>query len=107
MSTSGKKHQYLSLEKLEAGAVLADNLLDKQGHVLLPAGTTLTVNMLKSLEHHGVHQVSILVDIQEDPNAPTLQEKLTRLNFLFRATPASDATESLHTYLNNFRELEG
>jgi hypothetical protein len=106
MGTSGKKHRYLSLEKISAGMVLADDLLDRQGHVLLPAGISLTENMLKSLAHHEVHQVCILVDVQEDISAPSQQEKLARLEQLFRMTPRSAATDSLYTYLKNYREQE-
>lgn len=106
MGTSGKKHRYLSLEKISAGMVLADDLLDKQGHVLLPAGISLTDNMLKSLAHHEVHQVSILMDVVDDINLPSPQEKLARLEQLFRITPRSAATESLYVYLKNYREQE-
>jgi hypothetical protein len=106
MGTNGKKHRYLPLEKISAGMVLADDLLDKQGHVLLPTGISLTENMLKSLAHHEIHQVSILVDVQDDINAPSQQEKLARLEWLFRMTPHSAATDSLYAYLKNFREQE-
>lgn len=106
MNPAGKKHRYISLENLSAGAELADDLLDKQGHVLLPAGSILSANMLKSLEHHGVHQVSVLVELTGSAEEPSLQEKMARLQHLFRGTAESASTTTLYTYLKNFRERE-
>lgn len=101
-----KRHHYLSIQKITAGMVVADDLLDKLGHVLLPAGTSLTNGMLKSLAHHEIHQLSILFDeIPGDAldNALGHQKKIDRLALLFRKIPYDSPTSILQIYLQKYR----
>jgi hypothetical protein len=100
------QHQYLPLDKISPGMVLADNLLDKLGHVLLPAGTSLTESMLSFMPHHGIHQLSILItetaeSAQEMSDAR--QKKLDRLKTLFRQEPYDQPTSTLMAYLQKYR----
>jgi hypothetical protein len=86
--------------------VLADDLMDKLGHVLLPAGTALTEGMLKSLGHHDIHQLSILIDeVPGDEQERTLehQKKIERLEHLFRKKPDDTPTSNLYAYLQKYR----
>ena len=104
-----KRHQYLSIQKITAGMVLADDLMDKQGHVLLPAGATLTEGMLKSLAHHDIHQLSILVDEvpgDELNRALENQKKIDRLEQLFRKRPYESPTSTLQIYIQKYRAGE-
>lgn len=101
-----KQHHYLPLHKVTAGMVLADNLLDKQGHVLLPSGTALTAAMISSIAHHDIHQLSILSDQtseSEHDNAGERQRKLDRLAILFRQTPYETPTSTLLAYIQKYR----
>ncbi len=103
------RHHYLSLSKINAGMVLADDLMDKLGHVLLPAGTSLTAGMLKSLAHHDIHQLSILLDEtpgEEQDRVLEQQKKIARLETLFRKTPYEFPTSTLQTYIQKYRAGE-
>jgi hypothetical protein len=101
-----KRHQFLPIHQLCEGMVLADDLMDKLGHVLLPAGAAITDGILKSLERHDIHHVSILVDEvpgDEQERLLELQKKAERLNILFRKNPYEAPTNILQTYLQKYR----
>lgn len=105
-----QRHQYLSIQNISAGMVLADDLLDKLGHVLLPAGVCLTEAMLKSLHQHHVQQLSVLVDDapgHEQDQALALQKKRDRLEKLFRHAPCDGPTATLLSYLQKYRSDKG
>ncbi len=102
----GARHQYMSLQEISAGMVLADDLLDKLGHILLPAGICLSEAMLKSLHNHQIHQLSILIDdlSGELPNdAEERQKKRDRLEYLFRQGPDDAPANMLLSYLRKYR----
>ncbi|MFZ6749469.1 hypothetical protein [Undibacterium sp. Ren11W] len=104
-----KRHHYLPLQSVIADMVLADNLLDKQGHVLLPAGTCLTSVMIASMHHHDVHQLSILIDDASEPEQDkevTRQAKMDRLNKIFRHAEQAGPIASLLIYLQKYRQEE-
>ncbi|AZP11029.1 hypothetical protein [Undibacterium parvum] len=101
-----KRHHYLPLQSVIADMVLADNLLDKLGHVLLPAGTCLTPAMIASMHHHDVHQLSILIDDTSEPEpdaAISLQVKMQRLDSLFRHAEKDGPIAKLLAYLQKYR----
>lgn len=102
-----QRHRYLPIPRISAGMVLADELLDKLGHVLLPAGTKLTQNMINSMEHHDVHQLSIVVEETEEEMQEDLaakQKKRERLSVVFRHAPYPEPTASLKAYIEKYRE---
>jgi hypothetical protein len=102
-----KRHYYLPLAKVVPGMVLAEDLLEKMGHVLLPAGVTLTEGSLKSLAQHDVHLLAIersageTVEPAEDP-----QVRLDRLEYLFRHGPHPVPTSILHDYVRSYLSQE-
>jgi hypothetical protein len=101
------RHRYLPLSKVSPGMTLADDLLDKQGHVLLPAGATLTAGMLKSLAQHAVQQLSIAQEgMSEQEQTVDYQKKLDRLEILFRQGPYQAPTSTLQEYVHNYRRAE-
>ncbi|MES2071839.1 MAG: hypothetical protein V4488_15900 [Pseudomonadota bacterium] len=101
------RHRYLPLSKVSPGMTLADDLLDKQGHVLLPAGATLTAGMLKSIAQHAIPQLSIAQEgLSEQEQTVDYQEKLERLDVLFRQGPYEAPTSTLQEYLHNYRRAE-
>lgn len=108
-----KKHHYVALAQVEPGAILAEELLDKVGHVLLPAGTHLTASMLQAIGNHHIHQLSIqdlenvdttVIDQEELQQRKTQQ--LERLNRLFRHDSDDGPTKILRTYIEKYRQGE-
>lgn len=100
-------HRFLPLSKVEAGMVLSDEVRDRQGHVLLPAGATITADLLARMPAHGVSALPIAVpadssDIPIDRNAV-----LGRIAHVFRAIdphdPAHAAARVLRRALETYR----
>ncbi|MFZ6845980.1 hypothetical protein [Undibacterium sp. RuTC16W] len=104
-----KRHQYLSLSEISAGRVLADDLLDKQGHVLLPAGVILTDSMLASVANHHIRQLSVLTENESDADLDEAtvnelkQHQLARLDKLFRHIDDQMPASILRDYLRAYR----
>ena len=97
----------VALADAEAGMVLALDLKDAGGAVLLPAGTALSAASLKSLERRGVEQVSVVADEPAETDAQKEAErlrKLGRLERLFRRSADSGATGKLLGYLQRYRK---
>lgn len=100
-----KHSRYLPLNKLEAGMVLAHDLLDKMGHVLLPAGVNLTDATIKAIAHHDVHLLSIVSDAGEQIiDAEELQRQLQRVDYLFRHASDEGAMQTLRQFVVHYRE---
>jgi hypothetical protein len=49
----------VSVDDLEAGMVLADEIRDQQGRLLMPAGTELTARHLRAFQLWGIFSVRI------------------------------------------------
>lgn len=99
-------HQYYPIEQATAGMVLADEVLDKQGHILLPARTVLTDVLIRSLAQHAVTQVSVLLEQSPEmieQHQQELQKKIDRLPLIFRRPSENPATEELRAYLQQYR----
>lgn len=100
-----KIHRYLPLAKVSPGMQLADDLLDKQGHMLLPAHTELSAAMLTSIGHHGIHQLAILVDgINPEEQQAEREHKLARLSQLFRLTMEQEPNSQLYQFILRYRK---
>lgn len=100
------RHQYLSMKNIKPGMVLADDLMDKLGRILLPAGTTLTEKTLKSIAQHQILQLSIFVsELPGEERDPALerQKKLGRIAQLFRHGPYQSPTDLLQEYVIKYR----
>ena len=92
------RHQYLSIKNIKPGMILADDLMDKLGRILLPAGTLLTEKVLISIAQHHILQLSILVsELPGEEQDPALerQKKIDRLKQLFRKGPYHSPTNLL------------
>ena len=103
--------QRIELEAARAGMVLAGDLVDANGSVLLPDGATLTESNLASLRRRGVEACSVLpadadAEEAEDPaaRAARLAQQLRRLERLFRRSAAEEATPQLLRLLTTYRE---
>ena len=100
-------HQ-LTLAEVQAGMILSDELLDMQGHVLLPQGTVLTEAMLALMPRHGIAVLPILSEeVSQDEVQAALQHHDSRIAHLFRKSdPDSDAdwaTALLRRFVTDFR----
>jgi hypothetical protein len=98
-------HNFLPLHKIKAGMVLSDDLLDKLGHILLPAGTILTGSMINSMPHHDIHHLPILFKnaVSEEDILIERQKKLARLKKIFRQAPDISPVSTLLAYVEKYR----
>ena len=101
-------YQPLNLAQVRPGMILSDELLDAQGHVLLPQGTVLTEAMLALMPRHGIAVLPILQE-QVSPEAvqATLNHHEARIAQLFRKNDADSdsdwATATLRRFVADFR----
>ena len=102
-------YQHLALADVKPGMLLSDELLDKQGQVLLPAGALLTAAIIALLPSHGVTVLAIRCDALAVETAPATDPGAleTRLARLFRKNDIDDqndwATGILRRYVEDYR----
>jgi hypothetical protein len=98
--------QTVGLEQANAGMVLAEDLRDDGGQVLLPAGATLSEATLLSLRRRGIASLNVVGDAPA-PDAAALQaereRQCQRLARLFRASATQGATGRLLDHLLAYR----
>lgn len=115
MATS--PHERVAIDQAEAGMVLADDLLDGQGAVLLPQGAVLTDATLAGLRRRGIGHCTIVRAPPEDGDgaggaaaraaqAPLRERQLARLHYLFRHTADQEANATLLQLLTDYRNRE-
>ncbi len=97
-------YQHLALTEVKPGMILSDELLDRQGQVLLPQGTVLTAKILALLPGHGI---GVLAVLREPAPEPDLSAHERRLAHLFRKNDLDDdadwATGILRRYVTDYR----
>jgi hypothetical protein len=103
-------YQHLALADVRPGMVLSDELLDRQGQVLLPQGAVLTAPIIALLPRHGIEALAVLrqndggADSAEAPDHAALQQRLAHL---FRHSDVDNhddwATGILHRYMEDYR----
>jgi hypothetical protein len=100
-------YQHLPLDQVEPGMVLSDELLDVQGHVLLPQGTVLTDATIALMPRHGITMLPIAITAEptEEELAARRARHLERLAHLFRKIDLDSdwATALLHRFVMDFR----
>ena len=102
-------YQHVPVAQVQAGMVLSDELLDAQGHVLLPQGTVLTASMLALMPRHGIATLPIAAPEQPSAaeQAAGREQQLERIALLFRKSePDSDsdwATALLRRFVTDYR----
>jgi uncharacterized protein YaiI (UPF0178 family) len=97
-------HQQLALADIVPGMVLADNLLDTQGQVLLPKGVMLTEQTIESLRRHNVVSLRIFMgELTEEEETAQRDRFQSRLARLFRKSDDKEANGLLHAYIRRFR----
>lgn len=100
-------HQHLPLTDVRPGMVLSDELLDRQGQVLLPKGALLTEQIIALLPGHGIGMLPIMADAAHTPPPPDPAVVEQRLAHLFRKNDPDDhndwATGILRRYMLDYR----
>lgn len=101
-------YRHLALAQVQAGMVLSDELLDVQGHVLLPQGTVLTDAMLALMPRHGIEMLPVLgSDVTQEEKMAVRSAHQQRLARLFRKNdPDNDedwASGLLRRFVEDYR----
>jgi hypothetical protein len=97
-------HKQLALAEVEPGMILSDDLLDLQGHTLLPKGATLTEQTIVSLQRHNVESLRIVAgELTEEEEEQQRAHFQMRIERLFRRLDRSQVNGLLHDYISNFR----
>jgi hypothetical protein len=101
----------IDIEQAAAGMVLARDLKDATGSVLLLAGATLSEGNLASLRRRGVAACVVLqesADGEREADAAAAaaerERRLQRLAHLFRHSAGEQATPQLLRLLNDYRQ---
>lgn len=105
-------YQHLALAEVRPGMILADEVRDEQGNLLLPKGAVLTAQSISLLPRHGIEAVPVLRPGGPVPAAPAdlglVQERLAHL---FRKNDIDDhddwATGLLRRYVEDYRLNRG
>lgn len=104
-------YQHLALTQVKPGMILSDELLDKQGQVLLPKGAMLTAKTIALLPGHGIEMLAVLLpegaaDPEAIPDQSVIERRLAKL---FRKHASVDgevdgwATGILQRYILDYR----
>jgi hypothetical protein len=95
----------IPLDEASPGMVLADDLLDDSGKILLPAGATLSDASIASLRRREIDMLPIVGEETADVDAAAdLERHRLRLQQLFRKHTDDDmATEILRQFVFTFR----
>jgi hypothetical protein len=106
--------QMIEIDCAGEGMVLARDLCDGAGAVLLPGGTTLSAAMLGALRRRGVAQLPVASAAQQQEQEheqehqqaalqAERQRQCQRLDHLFRNSALQGATPLLLAYLRSYR----
>jgi hypothetical protein len=99
-----RNYKEVDLDDAEAGMVLAAEVLDHQGSVLLPAGAPLSEQLLTSMRRRGIDSVRIVDGAVSDADLVAERERVAqRLAHLFRRPDAGAAHALLRDQLSAYR----
>lgn len=86
------RHRVIPLSRAEAGMVLSDEILDRNGNVLLPAGAVLSEGVIARLPAHEVSALSIVDDAEALPIDRDAAQR--RVAHLFRHIDPHDPAQA-------------
>ena len=102
-------YQHQALTQVKPGMILSDELLDKQGQVLLPKGAVLSATTIALLPGHGIDMLAVLLpegtaDPEATPDPSVIERRLAKL-FRKHQTVDGDgwATGILQHYITDYR----
>ena len=98
------RYKHIAIDDASAGMVLADEVCDRQGNVLLARGATLSEGLLAALRRRGVEGVRIEDDSVSDEQLATERERVeARLAHLFRKQHGGKADALLRQQITAWR----
>lgn len=98
------RYKQVDLDDAAAGMVLAADVLDHQGSVLLPNGAALTEALLRSMRRRGIDSVPIVDDAVDPALLAAERERVAvRLAQLFRQPGPGRADALLREQLASYR----
>ncbi|CAM5474528.1 hypothetical protein TMEC54S_03762 [Thauera mechernichensis] len=93
----------LALDEVQPGAVLAVQLCDASGMILLPAGCTLDEAILERLRVRGVERLQLVVPESAAARGAREAALQERLEHLFRVAGTGEAARELMTVVLTLR----
>ena len=98
------KYKQVDLDDASAGMVLAVDVLDHQGSVLLPKGAALSDSLLTSMRRRGIDSVQVVDDgVSPEQLAAERERIAARLQQLFRKPGPGRADALLREQLAAYR----
>lgn len=100
-----KKLETMALEQLQPGMRVAAAVVDAAGRVLLPVGAELSEASIASLQRREIAQVSIELDLPDDPAQVEANRQKARaeLDHLFRGAGDGVETRALYEVVAAYR----
>ncbi|MDB5918975.1 MAG: hypothetical protein JWR40_3209 [Massilia sp.] len=98
------RNKQIDLDDAAAGMILAAEVLDHQGSVLLSAGAALTEPLLTSMRRRGIDHVQVVDDsVSAEELAHECERAGQRLAHLFRRPGTTKADALLQAQVRAFR----
>lgn len=98
------RYKQVDLDDAAAGMVLAADVVDHQGGVLLPKGAALTEPLLRSMARRGIDGVAVVDDAVDPALLAAERERVAaRLEWLFRHGGSGRADALLREQLAGYR----
>jgi hypothetical protein len=92
----------VTLDQVNDGAVLAEDVLDSRGNVLLAAGTQLTAAHIALVQRRGIQTVKLLTPDEPDgagtregPDPAEIEACLLRHDEMFAQSPQTPLMEAI------------
>lgn len=98
----------LGLDEVMPGTVLAADVHDGEGNLLLHKGAAVTESMLAGLRHRGVATLQVVHEerLSPDQQAERRRQVLERVRYLFRASGDSPVARELERQITAYRLQE-
>lgn len=79
-----KRYRTVELDQAEEGMQLYEDVVDRQGNVLIPGQTALTASLIRSLERRGIETVQVVdVSVSAAELEAARAQAVARLDQLF------------------------
>ena len=97
----------IALDQATVGMTLSKDLTDSRGNILLPCNAVLTEKMINVLTRHNISEISVIADKEsgasdEATEQLKLQEKMARIELLFKTHEHEAINLQLKNYIINF-----
>lgn len=98
-----KRYRTIEVAEAEEGMQLFEDVVDRQGNMLIPAQTALTASLIRSLERRGIETVQVTDDsISAEELEAARAQAVARIDQLF-AKSRGRASEELRQAVLAYR----